>query len=50
MRTVRRPKTARCMTSAKARPMTSSTVTETTVMTAVANTACHQTPLDRMSA
>ena len=41
MRTVRRPKMMRCITVAKAKPMTNSTATVTTVMNTVVKTSCH---------
>ncbi len=50
VRTVRRPKTALCITRAKARPITSSIATETTVMMVVARTPCQKIPLDSTSA
>ena len=34
----------RCITMAKAKPMTSSMATVTTVMTTVVNTVCHHSP------
>ena len=43
MRRVLRMKNARCMINAKAMPMTSSTATVITVMSAVVPTSCHHT-------
>ncbi len=41
VRTVRRPKMIRCITMAKAKPITNSTATVITVMMNVVNTSCH---------
>ena len=47
MRTTLRPKMIRCMTMAKAKPMSSSTATVITVMITVVKTVCHHRPSDR---
>ncbi len=42
VRTVPRAKIVRCMTRASAKPSTSSTATDTTVISSVTQNACHQ--------
>ena len=49
MRTVRRPKTIRCITIAKAKPMTSSTATVMTVISTVVTTSLHHSGSVRMT-